>query len=39
MKWDYLNDNEFPNAIRIDAARSRDEVFADVMVHLIPLFS
>lgn len=37
-KWDYLNDNDFPDAIRIDAARSQDEVFADVMVHLSQLF-
>lgn len=37
-KWDYLDENEFPGAIRIDATRSPDEVFADVMTHLAPLF-
>lgn len=37
-KWDYLNDNEFPNAIRIDATRSPNEVFIDVLAHLEPLF-
>ena len=39
FKWDYLNDNEFPDAIRIDASRSQDEVFADVLAYLAPLFS
>ena len=38
-KWDYLNENNFPEAIRIDATRSEDEVFADVMAHLAPLLS
>lgn len=38
-KWDYLSDNEFSDAIRIDATRSHDEVFADAMAHLSPLFS
>lgn len=35
-KWDYLNDNEFTDAIRIDATRSQDEVFAEVVTHLRP---
>ena len=35
-KWDYVTDNEFPGAIRIDASRSQGEVFADVMSHLDP---
>ena len=35
-KWDYLNDNELPDAIRIDATRTQEEVFADVMSHLDP---
>ena len=38
-KWDYLNDNEFPDAIRIDAARSEREVFDEAMSHLRPLVS
>jgi len=33
-KWDYLNNNEFPAAIRIDATRSQDAVWADVVTHL-----
>lgn len=31
FKWDYLHDNEFPGAIRIDATRTQEEVFADVI--------
>ena len=38
-KWDYLNDNEVPGAIRIDARRSEKEVFAEVMGHLDRLLS
>ena len=38
-KWDYLNDNDFPDAIRIDATQSENEVFADVMAYLGPLLS
>jgi predicted kinase len=38
-KWDYLNDNDFPDVIRINASRLKDEVFTDVMFHLHPLFS
>lgn len=38
-KWDYLNNNEFPNAIRIDATRSQDKVLADVLSYLRPLFT
>lgn len=39
FKWDYLNDNEFPGAIRIDATRTQEEVFTDVMAHLDQLLS
>ena len=38
-KWDYLNDNVFPDAIRIDATQSEDAVFAEVMAHLAPFFT
>ena len=34
FKWDYLQENEFPQAIRIDATQSPDAVFADVLSHL-----
>jgi predicted kinase len=33
-KWDYLNDNAFPEAIRIDATQLEEEVFEEVMSHL-----
>lgn len=36
FKWDYLNDNEFPDAIRIDATRTQEEVFVDVISHFAP---
>ena len=33
-KWDYLNDNQFSDAIRLDATRSQEKVLADTVVHL-----
>lgn len=33
-KWDYLNDNELPEAIRIDATQSANAVLNDVMMYL-----
>jgi predicted kinase len=33
-KWDYINDNTFPSAIRVDATRSDEEVFREVISHL-----
>lgn len=39
FKWDYLNDNEFPDAIRIDATRTQEEVLADVVAHMDQLSS
>ncbi|MFN8439190.1 MAG: ATP-binding protein [Caldilineaceae bacterium] len=35
-KWDYLNENEFPEAIRVDATQSQEAVFAEVCTHLTP---
>jgi thymidylate kinase len=37
-KWDYLNENELPSALRIDATRSPDIVFNEVMSHLDSTF-
>jgi predicted kinase len=34
FKWDYLNDNAFPGAIRIDATQSEEEVFDEILSHL-----
>ena len=36
FKWDYLQENELPQAIRIDATQSQDAVFAAVLRHLSP---
>lgn len=36
-KWDYLNDNELPDAIRIDATGTSDDVLKAVLVYLKPL--
>ena len=33
-KWDYLNENKLPQAIRIDATQTQDEVFRSVNKHL-----
>lgn len=33
-KWDYLNDNDLPEAIRIDATQPAEAVFQDVMSYL-----
>lgn len=34
FKWDYLNENAFPEAVRIDATRPQNVVFDKVMLHL-----
>lgn len=33
-KWDYLNDHEFPQAIRVDATQVPEVVFTQVLAHL-----
>lgn len=33
-KWDYLNDNELPDAIRIDATREPGDVLNEVLAYL-----
>jgi hypothetical protein len=35
-KWDYLNENELPDAIRIDATREPDDVLKEVLGYLEP---
>ena len=35
-KWDYLNENELPDAIRIDATREPKDVFNEVLGCLAP---
>ena len=30
-KWDYLNDNDFASALRLDATKSMDEVFREAL--------
>jgi adenylate kinase family enzyme len=32
-KWDYLNENELPDAIRIDATREPDDVLKEVLIY------
>lgn len=39
FKWNYLNDNIFPDAIRIDATQPQRKVLSDVLAHLSPLFT
>ncbi len=34
FKWDYLNENRLPQAVRIDATDSPDQVFNTVMEYL-----
>jgi thymidylate kinase len=38
FKWDYLRDNELPEAIRVDASRPADVVYHEVAAHLITRF-
>ena len=37
-KWDYLNEQELREAMRIDATRPQDVVFNEVMTYLQPLY-
>jgi predicted kinase len=33
-KWDYLNENDLPQAIRLDATQTQAEIFDEVMAYL-----
>ena len=35
-KWDYLNENELPDAIRVDATREPDDMLKEVLGYLKP---
>lgn len=33
-EWDYLNENDFPEAVRIDATQSQEVIFTEVIAYL-----